>query len=154
MSNEDLFKKYVPVVEEAITSLGVPVENTRTDSPYRWSLNKGSSNVLIMLKNTAAFAGNKGLLVILSPFMQVPQDVNLKNAMMAELLAMNHNSSITTFSIANNGWVYLTANRFVVGMDKQEILDMLQEIGTYSDYFDDKLKAKYGGNPVDHNSRR
>jgi len=140
--SEDLFKNYVPVVEEAISALGVPIDSARTDKPYNWSLKKGSLSVWVVLKQTAAFAGSKGLLVLVSHIMEVPTDPAKKAALTEELIKMNHNASITSFSM-KDGHIYLLANRFVAGMDKDEILEMLKELGAYGDYFDDQLKARY-----------
>jgi hypothetical protein len=148
--SEDLLKSYVPAVEDAISALGIPIESARTDKPYNWSLKKGSLSLWVVLKQTAAFAGSKGLLVMISPIMKVPTDPAKKAALTEELMKMNHNASITSFSIKEDH-IYLLANRFVTGMDKDEILEMLKEIGTYGDYFDDQLKAKYTDLMVSNN---
>lgn len=155
MSAEDL-NSYIPVVEGALAQLGVPVEMTRTDNPLFWSLSKGSANVLLRLQFTASFGGSKGLLVVACPFMKIPTDATQKATLMEELMKMNHQASITSFNMGE-GYIYLLTNRFVKGMDSSEIVDMLQELGTYADYFDDQLQAKYGNLIVkndDTNTRR
>lgn len=143
MSNLEALKVFIPVVEGAIVKLGVPVDMCRTENPLLWSLKRGSAHVLIQLKETAAFAGTKGILVIFSPIMEVPQDAALKASLLEELMEMNHMASLTSFSMSE-GFIFLLSNRFVEGMDSQEVLDILQEIGVYADYYDNELQAKYG----------
>lgn len=153
--SEDL-NSYIPVVEGALAQLGVPVEMTRTDNPLLWSLNKGSANVLLRLQHTAAFSGSRGLLLIACPFMLIPKDAAQKASLLEELMKMNFQASITSFNMGGD-YIYLLTNRFVKGMDSSEIVDMLQELGTYADYFDDQLQAKYGDLIVkndDPNTRR
>lgn len=149
----DDLNSYIPVVEGALAQLGVPVEMTRTSDPLCWSLRKGSANVFLRLQNTAAFGGSKGLLVIACPFMNLPQDTLQRGALMEELMKMNFQASITSFNVGND-LVYLLTNRFVKGMDSSEIVDMLQELGTYADYFDDQLQAKYGNLIVRNDNQR
>lgn len=143
MSENQIPEGTVAIVEAAISMLGIPAEKARTATANQWLLKKGSADILLMLRTTKSFSGEKGLLVILSPFMKMPTDYNLKNELMHELLELNHNSTITTFSIGKDNVVYLTANRFIQGMMKEEIIEMLHELGAYADYFDEKFKKKY-----------
>ena len=70
-----LYQNYIPVVEQAIQQLGVPIEQARTAQNNHWRLKRNSVDILIYLKETHTITKErKGLLLIISPVVKLPED--------------------------------------------------------------------------------
>ncbi len=131
-------QKYNTIVESCIKKIGVDPSTCYNKQNNEWSLKKGSANVIIgiywMDINNAAY------IRIYSPFMQLPK--SNKEAFYKELLDMNL-SLYGVYCATGGDWAYVADIREVDGIDENEVMSMLQRIGTYADDLDDKLTAKY-----------
>ena len=141
-----LYQNYIPVVEQAIQQLGVPIEQARTAQNNHWRLKRNSADILIYLKETHTITKErKGLLLIISPVVKLPEDTPTRCTLLEELLSANHEMSIANFSI-RDGFAYIKATRFVDGMDVGEVTNLLNVQSASADYFDDILQNKYHKN--------
>ncbi len=131
-------QKYNTIVESCIKKIGVDPSTCYNKKDNEWNLKKGSANVIIgiywMDINNAAY------IRIYSPFMQLPK--SNKEAFYKELLDMNL-SLYGVYCATGGDWAYVADIREVDGIDENEVMSMLQRIGTYADDLDDKLTAKY-----------
>ena len=88
--------------------------------------------------------GPEGLvLVVRLSVMRVPSDHHEK--FMSRLLDLNHEFlGRASFSVAEDGVVFLTAGRPVEDLDPGEIIDLLLWTSEQADHFDDVLLSEFG----------
>lgn len=133
---------YIPIIEEGIQKIGVAPETARTGNPLQWALNRGSANVIMLLRESNTYKGPRSILVLTSLIMKLPVDQPQQTLLCKHLLELSHSALIEGFSIYEN-YVYLKATRFVDGMDSNEVLDMLDSLSYSADYIDDELKKSF-----------
>lgn len=129
------------IVEECIQRLGVDPASCRGELEGQWNLQKGSAKVWIDVYHIPR--EQRSYFQVMSPMMPVPSDANLRNELFAELLNYNDHLFGVCFATKKNT-VWLKVIREVSGLDADEAFNMITRIGNYSDYYDDKLIAKYG----------
>ena len=129
---------YFRIIEKAILKIGIDPEKCRGEKAGRWSLQKGSINIMIdvwMLEKE-----QKAYFQAVAPIMEIPKGSN--SALTEELLEINHALFGAAFSIFQ-GVIFLKTTREIEGLDVSEAYQTILRIGTYADYYDDILKAKY-----------
>lgn len=136
-------EQLVPLVEKAIEKIGVPLEKARhKDQPMQWNLQYGSVEVMLILKDSQTLTGNKPIFIAVAPIMPLPKDPQQLAQMYQDILELSHSLVISRFSVANNH-LFMSAGRFVEGMDSDEILEMMQHLATNANALDDRLKEMY-----------
>jgi hypothetical protein len=132
----------VPIVENAISKIGVPLEDARSQTPMQWNLQYGSVEVLLILKNSQTLNGDKPIFIGVAPIMPLPKDPQQLTAMYQDILELSHSLVVCRFSVANNH-LFMSAGRFAEGMDSDEVLELMQQLATNANAIDDRLKEKY-----------
>ncbi|MCP4442314.1 MAG: YbjN domain-containing protein [Aureispira sp.] len=138
---------YIPIIESAIQKMGVSPETTRTDTPFQWSLHRGSASVAIFMRESPSHKGPRNVLIIGSPIMKLPKDPLQAASLYRYLLELSHSALIEAFSIYDDH-VYLKTSRFVDGMDSDEVVDMLDSLSYSADFIDDQLKKRFDVNDI------
>ncbi|MGB1204160.1 MAG: YbjN domain-containing protein [Chitinophagales bacterium] len=133
-----VLQAYFRIIEKAILKVGIDPEKCRAEKAGRWSLQKGSINIMIdvwLLEKE-----QKVYFQVVAPIMQVPKGSN--SALTEELLGINHGLFGAAFSIFQKV-IYLKVTREIEGLDVSEAYQTILRVGNYADYYDDVLKAKY-----------
>ena len=83
------------------------------------------------------------ILVVRLAIMKVPEDA--RAAFYDRILALNHQLlGRASFSVDDEGVVYLTAGRPVEDLDPGEIIDLILWTSEQADHFDDVLLTEFG----------
>ncbi len=135
-------RPYYTLIEDCIRSLGIDPNSCRGQNPGQWDMKKGSAQVWIDIF-VSQHNPTYGYFQTMAPICQVP----LVNQMefFKEALEINHTLYGVAFTVFK-GWLYLKMIREVHGLDRDEVLAMLNRTGTYADEYDDHFKNKYFGN--------
>ncbi|MCS6833062.1 MAG: YbjN domain-containing protein [Flammeovirgaceae bacterium] len=131
---------YYQMLEECIAYLGVDPATARTGEEGHWALTKGSALVWVFLQRLPQ-NDNEPYFWVISPVATVP-DQN-KEKFYQELLETNHTLYGSAFTKYDK-YIYVKTIREVEGITKEDMLRMLQSVGTYADMYDDVLFSKYG----------
>jgi len=131
---------YREVVDDYIRRFGemVKTELVPLDAEGYTSVSRGTATVGINVLD------DRGVLVLLSPIMNVPQRDNL--SLYTKLLELNFlETSDAAFAIdAAQGIVYLRALRRLEGLDFGEFVDLLDAVASTADEWDERLRAEFG----------
>ncbi len=132
---------YVPMINEIISSLGVDPSTCYNDEKKVWSLQKDDAKVdVVMFSISQEGSGTTDYIEIASPVMKVI-DVNLEN-FFRRLLEINNTSIGVKFAL-DQEWVWLLVQRELEGLDRSEILTMLDRIGNFSNDMKQQLKDEF-----------
>ena len=129
---------YFRIIEKSILKIGIDPEKCRGEQKGRWSIQKGSINIMIdvwMLEKE-----QRAYFQVVAPIMEIPKGSN--GALTEELLEINHALFGAAFSIFQE-IIYLKTTREIEGLDVSEAYQTILRVGNYADYYDDILKAKY-----------
>ncbi len=142
MSNiQDFYK----IVEEAISELGVDPNNCRDDEQNgAWALMRGNQEIWIDCWSTE----EEGIFFqVLAPVFEIPDNMPLE--FYRELLEINYTLFGVSFGIFKN-MLALKVIRDAKGMDKEEALSIISNVGAYVTEQTPILSLKYLG--IDTNS--
>ncbi len=137
-----ILDQYVPLVEDAIRSIGVPIEDAKGEEAYQWFLQYNSVKVMLMLKISETLNGERPIFIAVVPVMPIPKDPQQLASLNQEILEFSHHLVICRFSIAENH-LFMSAGRFVEGMDSQEVLTIMEQLAINADAIDEQLKERY-----------
>lgn len=132
-------KIYFNLVDDCIKELGVDPDITRADKQGQWDLYLGSAHVMI---DVFEMDNGWGYFQAIAPICMVPEQRAVE--FYTEVLETNHKLFGVGFTKFKD-WIYIKTIRELAGIDKDEILAMLQRVGSYADEYDDLLKNKYFG---------
>jgi hypothetical protein len=133
-----VLEAYFRIIEKAILKIGIDPEKCRNEKLGRWSIQKGSINIMIdvwMLEKE-----QRAYFQVVAPIMEIPKGSN--SALTEELLEINHALFGAAFSIFQEV-IYLKITREIEGLDVSEAYQTILRVGNYADYYDDILKEKY-----------
>lgn len=137
-------QKYYKIVEEGLKEYGVDVEKARIEGQEgHWVFTKGSA--IISVEVFEIPEQGKGYLLVSSPIMDIPKERLLELA--TELLTLNGTLTQASFFFYH-GKVMLKNDRPLSGLDKIEVVHMLESLAHYADYLDNYLVEKYYGDSV------
>jgi hypothetical protein len=135
-------KHYYHLVEEALREYGVNVDAARVEGQEgHWVFSKGSA--LVSVEVFEIPEQQQGHLLITSPVMDIPKERLLELA--TELLTLNGTLTQAAFFFYQ-GKVMLKSDRPLAGLDKIEVVHMLERLAFYADSLDNYLVEKYYGN--------
>jgi len=127
---------YVNIINEVITELGVNPDEVHDKAKNTWSLYKGSAQVIIELFKIE----NNWYVDVRSPVCAIPT-VNVL-PFYRKLLELNHWNIGIKFSV-DQDWTWLSVNRELEGMNKEEMTANLNRVGNMADEWDDKLREEF-----------
>jgi hypothetical protein len=131
---------YYQMVENCITKLGVDPSICRGQNPGQWDLKRGSASVWIdVFKREEDYYG---YFQCMAPVVAIPS--NNTKEFYEEVLEKNHGLYGTAMTKYKD-WIYMKTIRELEGIDENEMMAMLNRVGTYADDYDDYFKNKYSG---------
>jgi hypothetical protein len=131
---------YYQMVENCIKKLGVDPSVCRGQNPGQWDLKRGSASVWIdVFKRENDFYG---YFQCMAPVVTIP--ANNTKEFYEEVLEKNHGLYGTAMTKYKE-WIYMKSIRELSGIDEEEMMAMLNRVGTYADDYDDYFKSKYSG---------
>ncbi|MEM8898485.1 MAG: YbjN domain-containing protein [Bacteroidota bacterium] len=135
---ENTVETYIEIVEKAIGKIGIDPESTRGQRAGLWTLQKGSSRLIIELfqvtQNSPLFFG------VTSPIMKLPQS-NMES-FLKDIFQLNHMMIGAAFTL-HQDVIFIRFNRPVKGLDPEEAFDMIMTVGEAADHYDNILQEKY-----------
>ncbi|MDX1903326.1 MAG: YbjN domain-containing protein [Thermonemataceae bacterium] len=131
---------YIRTVEEAFRLLGVDPKDAQSPIQGAWILQRGSAKIRVMLNSTPTTDGEELTLSMMVYIMPIPR--KKQKEFFRKLLEMNSSFVNERFEIFDSE-IYMTASRYLDGLDAQEVVDIMLEISETADYFDDRLLKEF-----------
>ncbi len=132
---------YVPIINEIVSSLGVPPSECYNEEKKIWSLQKNNAKVdIIMFSISNKNGESEDYIEISSPVMEIPSKETEK--FFKKLLEINSTSIGVKFAI-DKDWAWLLVQRELKGLDRNETLTMLERIGNFSNDMQKNLKEEF-----------
>ena len=131
---------FYDMVENNIKNLGVDPIDCRGEKVGQWNMKRGSASIWIDVWETDK--KDYGYFQCMAPVVEIP--TKNTEAFYREILEINHNLygvGMTKFQ----SWIYIKTIRELEGLDQDEMMAMLNRVGTYADDYDDILRDKYWG---------
>ncbi len=138
---QHLLPQYYQMVEECVASLGIDPAITKGEKDGQYNLQKGSAPVWVDVFYDTHNQCN--YIQVMAPVVEVPASNTL--AFYEEILRTNHNLFGVGFTQYDK-WIYLKTIRECDGLQKEEVMAMLNRVGNYADQYDDEFKNKYHAN--------
>ncbi|MBC8173133.1 MAG: YbjN domain-containing protein [Chitinophagales bacterium] len=138
-------------VKQFIQSVGVDPATCWNEQNKAYYVYKGSAKLEIFVSSHPNQDGSsRDFLRIFSGLMKVPASADAK--FYRRLLEIGDQSlgvKLTVMSNAtpDNDWVYATYERDTHGLDYNETVTCIADMGLWADNLDDKLKNEFGGGP-------
>jgi hypothetical protein len=126
------------LIERCVAELGIDANQTRGEKPGQWNLKYGSASVWVDVFDSPQ--NKSSYFQLMAPVIEVPKTGT--EAFYKHLLEINFELYGVAFVLKNN-YAYIKMIREVEGLDKTEVLAMLNRIGFYADKYDDELKNIY-----------
>lgn len=143
----------VAMVEDVLVELGHFLNECRVDTPASeatgvlaaaehrdWRVVKGSASIRITLINRDDFLK----LRVVAPVLTTNDAVDTA-ALYLRLLQLNNDAVFGAAFAVKDTEVLLASERSTLDLDRSEVLDLIRRVVDYTDYYDDKLVAEFGG---------
>lgn len=136
-------------VKQFITSVGVDPATCWNEQNKAYYIFKGSAKLEIFVSSHPNQDGSsRNFLRIFSGLMKVPANADAR--FYRRLLEISDGSlgvKLTVMSNPNpdNDWVYATYERDIKGLDYDETITCISDMGLWADHLDDTLKNEFGG---------
>jgi hypothetical protein len=141
-------KKAKKIVEKVIVGLALDPDENAVEAArggYAWQLARGSADIFISL-----IPGKKdtfGRLRIVSPVVKMQDGLTLE--MSTRLLQLNGTELPgVAFGVISQDVIALVCERTLAGLDKEEVRELVDQIGYLGDLYDDLLVNDFGGTRV------
>ncbi len=131
---------YIKTVEDAFKKLGINPNDAKAPIQGAWILKRGSATIRITLNSTPSSEGEQKTLVMMVHISEIPR--RNQRQFYRRLLEMNSSFVTERFEIFDNE-IYLTASRYLEGLDSDEVVDMMKEISETADFVDNKIKKEF-----------
>lgn len=131
---------HIRTIEEAFRKLGLDPKDAKSPIQGAWIFKRGSATVRVMLNSTPTSDGDQRTLAMMAHIMPIPR--RQQKDLFRRLLEMNSSFINERFEIFDNE-IYLTASRYLEGLDADEVVDIMREISETADFVDDKLKKEF-----------
>ena len=131
---------HIRTIEEAFKKLGLDPKDAKSPIQGAWIFKRGSATVRVMLNSTPTSNGDQRTLAMMAHIMPIPS--RKKGDFFRRLLEMNSSFINERFEIFDNE-IYITATRYLEGLDSEEVVDIMKEISETADFVDDKLKKEF-----------
>lgn len=131
---------YIKVVEEAFRRMGINPNDAKAPIQGAWLYKQGSMTIRIMLNSTPSSEGEQKTLSMMAYISPIPR--KKQRQFFRRLLEMNSSFISERFEIFDNE-IYLTASRYLEGLDSQEVVDILREIGNTAEFVHERIKKEF-----------
>jgi hypothetical protein len=134
---------YIRIIEDAFKKLGINPKDAQSPIQGAWIFKKGSATIRVMLNSSPSSEGDQRTLSMMAYIMPIPR--KKQKDFFRRLLEMNSSFVTERFEIFDNE-IYLTASRYLDGLNSDEVVDIMTEISETADFVDDRLKKDF---PID-----
>ena len=131
---------HIRTIEEAFKKLGLDPKDAKSPIQGAWIFKRGSATIRVMLNSTPTSNGDQKTLAMMAHIMPIPS--RKKGDFFRRLLEMNSSFINERFEIFDNE-IYVTAVRYLEGLDSDEVVDIMREISETADFVDDKLRKDF-----------
>ncbi len=137
MSGTVNLARYYSIVNNTLKSMGVNIQQSRVPgTENQWVYIKGSAFTLIEIGKAKRRDEDIHYIQAFAPICQVPQQN--REAFYMELLKYNHNL-LGTFFCIHNELAIIKLIRNLVGLNKAEVRQLIEDVGYISDKIDNRL---------------
>ena len=135
-------------VKQFIQSVGVDPATCWNEQNKAYYIYKGSAKLEIFVSSHTNTDGSvRNFLRIFSGIIKVP-DTNKEHFYRRMLEISDQSLGLKMTAVTNatpeNDWIYATYERDITGIDYDEVVTCLSDMGLWADYLDDQLKAEFG----------
>ncbi|MDW8296984.1 MAG: YbjN domain-containing protein [Raineya sp.] len=131
---------YIRTVEDAFKKLGIDPNDAKAPIQGAWIFKRGSATIRVMLNSTPSSDGEQKTLTMMAYISEIPR--RKQRQFFRRLLEMNSSFISERFEIFDNE-IYITASRYLEGLDSDEVVDMMKEISETADFVDDRIKKEF-----------
>jgi Domain of unknown function (DUF1821). len=148
MSAVAFTKAYIHRLCRDIGTSADAIYNEKTSS---WYFASGSSTIEVFLTNMDGVEDTDRVFIrCFAPVCTIPENPVAQFELFRKALEINiRHMGIKLGILSSRGLLCLVAERDIEGMDYQEFVTIIQDIGFWADHFDDKLQAQAKEKPAD-----
>lgn len=121
-----MLEQYYKKVDEAVTNLGLNVEEIRGEQPGQWNLKKGRFDIMIDVWEQE----NQYLFQIVCPLCGIPEDN--RDVFLLHLLQKNYGLSSITYAVMENA-VFLKYTTEATSLTSENIVSLLTKTAFYAE---------------------
>lgn len=121
-----MLEQYYKKVDEAVTSLGLNVEEIRGEQPGQWNLKKGRFDIMVDVWEQE----NQYLFQIVCPLCGIPEDN--RDGFLLHLLQKNYGLSSITYAVMENA-VFLKYTTEATSLTSENIVSLLTKTAFYAE---------------------
>ncbi|HEY4015080.1 MAG TPA: YbjN domain-containing protein [Polyangiaceae bacterium] len=145
---ENEFVRAKKLVEQAVRTLGLdPAAMCAEDGDTRaaWTLKRGSASVLVSIARQGKDGkDDTAYLRVAAPVIVMPEAADKQLAVCRRLLELNAGGlSNAAFGLVGDR-VIAVSERPTLGLDGQEVEQMVRHLAAVADTFDDRLASEFG----------
>lgn len=143
MTASDIVQQYIA---QLCQQLGTTVEKIHNPASNSWFFSRGSATIEVFLTSYNVANGNTRTFVrCFAPIYTIPNDPQQR----ADLYqgALEANTQYMGVKLSTNlsrGLLYAVAERDVAGMEYEEFVTLVSDLGYWADQMDDFLKTRFG----------
>lgn len=135
-------------VKQFITSVGVDPATCWNEQNKAYYVYKGSAKLEVFVSNHPNQDGtSRNFLRIFSGLMKVPANADAKfyrRCMEISDQSLGVKLTVVPNAQPDNDWVYATYERDINGLDYNETVTCMSDMGLWADWLDDQLKTEFG----------
>lgn len=121
-----MLEQYYKKVDEAVTNLGLNVEEIRGEQPGQWNLKKGRFDIMVDVWEQE----NQYLFQIVCPLCGIPEDN--RDGFLLLLLQKNYGLSSITYAVMENA-VFLKYTTEATSLTSENIVSLLTKTAFYAE---------------------
>lgn len=121
-----MLEQYYKKVDEAVSSLGLNVEEIRGEQPGQWNLKKGRFDIMVDVWEQE----NQYLFQVVCPLCGIPEDN--REGFLLHLLQKNYGLSSITYAVMENA-VFLKYTTEASSLTSENIVSLLTKTAFYAE---------------------
>lgn len=143
MTTTEMVKVYI---NQLCAEIGVDPKVVYNAQSQAWYFTRGSSVLEVYMKSyETARKTIRTFVRVFSPIYTLPHDPQKQlDVAKAALEANSQFMGVKLASIASKGHLYAVAERDIEGMDYNEFITLVNDLGFWADKLDDHLKERFG----------
>lgn len=143
MTTIDMIKVYI---NHLCTQIGVTPESVYNEEYKSWSFSKGSSNIEVFFTSYETASNTiRTFLRCFSAVYPLPPEPQKQLDLYRVAMECNVNyMGVKLGGLLNRGYLYAVAERDIEGMDYDEFVTMVSDLGYWAERLSGELRAKLG----------
>jgi hypothetical protein len=143
MTTTEMVKVYV---NQLCSEVGTDPDKIFNAQTKAWYFTKGSASIEVFMTSYETVGKTiRTFIRCFAPIYPLPLDPQKKlDLFQGALEANTQYMGVKISSIADRGFLYAVAERDIEGMDYQEFVTLISDLGFWADQLDDFLKERFG----------